>query len=163
MLSFLKTILIVAILTVLTQIGGVIYLFYKPAGGFLKKKIKPPIYSLILRSITLFLFLSVFSLFIIPPIAKQYGRVPLPLFATKQAPLKPANFLTVIANRHYVTPALKAAIIKTAQSIDGRYPGTQLIYLDANFPFWNEFPLLPHRSHDDGKKLDICFLSNDSK
>ncbi|HKK76486.1 MAG TPA: hypothetical protein VJ953_15505 [Saprospiraceae bacterium] len=37
-------------------------------------------------------------------------------------------------------------------------PSLRINYLDANFPFWNEFPLLPHLSHDDGKKVDISFL-----
>ena len=39
-----------------------------------------------------------------------------------------------------------------------RYSGTELRYLDANYPFFDGFPLLPHRSHDYGEKLDISFL-----
>ena len=31
----------------------------------------------------------------------------------------------------------------------------EIHYLDANFPFINKFPLLPHLSHNDGKKIDI--------
>ncbi len=38
-----------------------------------------------------------------------------------------------------------------------KYPGTTLNYLDANFPFFNKFPLIPHLSHNDGKKLDLSF------
>ncbi len=37
----------------------------------------------------------------------------------------------------------------------------QLVYLDANFPFFDGFPLLPHLSHNDGKKIDISFIYND--
>jgi hypothetical protein len=29
--------------------------------------------------------------------------------------------------------------------------------LDANFPFLDGFPLLPHLSHDDGEKADLAF------
>jgi len=30
--------------------------------------------------------------------------------------------------------------------------------LDANFPFINGFPLLPHLSHNDGRKLDLALI-----
>ncbi|MFN8324139.1 MAG: hypothetical protein U0T74_15870, partial [Chitinophagales bacterium] len=33
-----------------------------------------------------------------------------------------------------------------------------LCYLDACFPFGNGFPLFPHLSHNDGKKIDIAFV-----
>jgi len=36
------------------------------------------------------------------------------------------------------------------------------MYLDANFPFINKFPLLPHLSHSDGKKIDLSFLYSDT-
>jgi hypothetical protein len=158
MLKILKTILIMVFLTILTQIGGLLYLIYKPLGKFIKKRTKLPLLNWGLRFLSFFTLLTVFSIFIIPSIAKKYGRVPLPISASKNIPLKPANILTVLANRHYVKPALKESIIAASKSIQEAYPGTQLIYLDANFPFWNEFPLLPHLSHDDGEKLDICFL-----
>jgi hypothetical protein len=35
--------------------------------------------------------------------------------------------------------------------MDEKFPGTVTIALDANFPFVNGFPLLPHLSHADGK------------
>ena len=31
------------------------------------------------------------------------------------------------------------------------------------FPFWNGFPLLPHLSHNDGKKVDLAFYYYDDK
>ena len=34
----------------------------------------------------------------------------------------------------------------------------QLNILDANFPFIDGFPLLPHRSHNDGRKVDISLV-----
>lgn len=43
------------------------------------------------------------------------------------------------------------------------FPGTTVAYLDANFPFFDGFPLFPHLSHNDGKKLDLAFFYVDSK
>ena len=42
------------------------------------------------------------------------------------------------------------------------HPGTVTNYLDANFPFIDQFPLWPHLSHNDGKKLDLSFQYNES-
>ena len=35
--------------------------------------------------------------------------------------------------------------------------------MDANFPFIDKFPLIPHLSHNDGKKLDLSFCYRDTK
>lgn len=42
------------------------------------------------------------------------------------------------------------------------FPGTVTLYLDANFPFFDGFPLLPHLSHVDGRKRDIAYYYADS-
>lgn len=42
--------------------------------------------------------------------------------------------------------------------MENKFPNTIISYLDANFPFYNGFPLLPHLSHNDGKKLDVAFF-----
>lgn len=41
--------------------------------------------------------------------------------------------------------------------------GITINYLDANFPFIDYFPLLPHLSHNDGKKLDLSLIYQDSE
>jgi hypothetical protein len=92
---------------------------------------------------------------IVPIIAKPLGRVPLPLTETNH--LRPLNILTCFLNRHYVKPALKQTAIEVAKQMHDQYPGTTINYLDANFPFIDKFPLIPHLSHNDGKKLDLSF------
>jgi len=66
---------------------------------------------------------------------------------------KPTNFLTVVLNRNYVEMPLdnllRELTFKTSSDIH---------YLDANFPFFDGFPLLPHLSHNDGKKLDLSLV-----
>ena len=42
-----------------------------------------------------------------------------------------------------------------------KFPGTTVNYLDANFPFIDHFPLFPHLSHNDGRKLDLAFFYDD--
>jgi hypothetical protein len=45
-----------------------------------------------------------------------------------------------------------------SREVAREYPGTITLYLDGNFPFLNGFPLLPHLSHSDGRKLDIAYF-----
>lgn len=106
------------------------------------------------RAFALFVAIYAISTFIIVPgIAPIFGRVPLPIFGS----LKPLNITTCILNRHYVAPALKLQMQDITQKMKTSFLGTKVNYLDASFPFFDGFPLLPHLSHDDGKKLDLAF------
>ena len=69
--------------------------------------------------------------------------------------------MTCLLNRHYVRPELKDNIESVAEKMNSEYPGIVISYLDANFPFFNGFPMLPHLSHSDGKKIDIAFFYKD--
>ena len=161
--EIIKTVLIIMLLTLLTQIGGIIYLVYKPIGLKIKRKFEKKIQRRLLR---LGIFAGLFlvgSLLIVPTLAKWNGRVNLPVLASSEVPLRPASFLTVLGNRHYVKPALRDLIVSTSIALNEKYPGTEILYLDANFPLLDEFPLLPHLSHDDGKKLDIRFIYKHAK
>ncbi|MES0862392.1 hypothetical protein ABLN87_08525 [Ruegeria sp. SCPT10] len=93
-------------------------------------------------------------------VAPQFGRVPLSCF--DKGPLQIQSYFYCALNRHYVTPELAHVLTETAEEMDRVYPGTKTLVLDANFPFWNGFPLLPHLSHDDGKKADLAFYYSDA-
>jgi hypothetical protein len=44
-----------------------------------------------------------------------------------------------------------------SRDVEREFPGTVTLFLDANMPFLRGFPLLPHLSHHDGRKLDIAY------
>ncbi len=137
---------IFVILTLLTQVGGVIYLISLA----LAKKWKKP-----LRFKRLLVFLSLYgvvSLLIVPLVAPVFGREKV----AHSDKIKPTNYLTVLFNRNYVRPQLNQLLSDTATKLEGT--NLEIHYLDANFPFVNRFPLLPHLSHNDGKKIDISFI-----
>ena len=109
-------------------------------------------------------FLTLYSLAIIsivPVMARILGRVPLPLTETNN--VQPLNIMTCLLNRNYVRSELKQTVFDVAKNINAKFPGTTINYLDANFPFINKFPLIPHLSHNDGKKLDLSFCYRDQK
>jgi hypothetical protein len=163
MRSLLKVtlrIILFCFLTILTQVGGVIYLISigtrKWTDGWASNKF----FKAALRLTSFLIIYCLATFLIVPAIAKPFGRVVLPLTETNH--LQPLNILTVILNRAYVTPDLRQATFETAISMNEKYPGTTLNYLDANFPFIEKFPLIPHLSHNDGKKLDLAFCYLDA-
>lgn len=56
---------------------------------------------------------------------------------------------------------MNAVLMNVALQLNKEFPNLKLTYLDANFPFYDGFPLLPHLSHNDGKKVDISFIYMD--
>lgn len=138
--------LLVVLLTVLTQVGGVIYLLSLLVARFIRKQWRFKQFSLFVTSYGLATFL------IVPPLASFFGREPV----SHAANIAPTNYLTVVFNRNYVKPAMNTVLLSTAKSLEAT--DIELRYLDASFPFINGFPLLPHLSHNDGEKIDLSFV-----
>ncbi|MEO0338163.1 MAG: hypothetical protein AAF242_03020 [Bacteroidota bacterium] len=163
-LAFCFALVKISLLTLITQIGGVVYLLYLPIKRYLHKNYQASWSRLALRWFSFSLLYLLITLFVVPPVASSLGRVPLPWLATKDHPLKAHNILvSPLLNRHYVKPELKAIALEIAQKMRAENSQLTLTYLDANFPFMDGFPLLPHLSHDDGRKLDLAFVYKNQK
>lgn len=138
-MKFIRNLLIFVLLTVTTQVGGLIWLlsiFISKKFNRRKRLIFPLVYL-------------VFNLILIPPIANIFGREQLPVLSKN---VKPRNWIYPLMFRNYVNPDLKKLLLKTSKETN-----LTITYLDANFPLANGFPLLPHLSHNDGKKIDLSF------
>ena len=135
--------MIISLLTIITQLGGLIWLIALVIS--LQKKWKK-------RLVFPLIYLT-FNLLLIPPIASFFGREKLPWIDNN---LKPINWFYPLAFRNYVNPQLKVELKNSANALS--LSSISITYLDANFPFIDGFPLLPHLSHNDGKKIDIAFM-----
>lgn len=134
---------IFALLTVLTQIGGVAYLAaIWLSRGFFRRT---------LAFLGLYCAASFAAVFIAP----VFGREALPCF--ERDGLAPRSLVYCAMNRQYVSPELHLMTRRLAEDVTARHPRTVTQYLDAGFPFAEGFPLLPHLSHDDGRKIDFAF------
>ena len=148
-LSIIFKILVTIILTLLTQIGGVIYLLSEwimVRVGWRKGYV---------RICSFIVFYLIISLWMVPPLASLFGRER--VMHSKN--IRPATYLTVILNRNYVRPEMNDLLERVTIRLDNSE--IQVRFLDANFPFLNRFPLLPHLSHNDGKKLDLGLVYED--
>ena len=145
-LRYIAQALLFVLLTILTQIGGVIYLLSIFLARFWNKKF----FGKTVAIFTLLYLLS--SLWLIPLVAPYFGRQKI----EQTESLKPANPISVLLNRDYVSPKLHVIL-------EGLSANQPITFLDANFPFFDGFPLLPHLSHNDGSKIDLAFIYEDSK
>lgn len=156
-LSIIGHLLMFVLLTVITQVGGLIYLLclllfaWRKIGGLLPRMV---------------IFAGVYLLLtqvVIPPLAKSNNRVPMPVMQEKSTHVKPHSIWLALACRHYVRPELKEMILSIAEEMQEPYPGVYIEYLDGSFPFFNSFRMLPHLRHDDGTKLDLSFVYKNKK
>ncbi len=141
--------LLIIFLTVTTQVGGLLYSACLILGKMMSWSTRAWLMSyLVVHSLCAFV--------VIPQLAPAQGKVPLPVYSGDI--LKPANLWMVWSNRHYVTPELYLAVLEAGRQLKTTYPELRLVYLDASFPFGKRFPILPHRSHADGRALDLSFV-----
>jgi hypothetical protein len=151
-LKYLKAffhIIIVVLLTLITQVGGIIWI-----GVFAYFKYRRSTWN---KRKRLWSFSFVYALcvfFIVPILAPLNSRKALPVFNDRIAP---HNLGYVLLCRNYVHNDLFNYMAFHSRNYHNGTSGLQLIYLDAGFPFIDGFPLLPHLSHNDGRKIDIAF------
>ncbi|MDA9207641.1 hypothetical protein N9O61_02010 [Octadecabacter sp.] len=142
-MRWLGRIAIFALLTILTQVGGLAYLV-----TFIARRFRLAIF------VAAYAFVWVVS----TTAAPAFGREPLPCFGKN---LRLQSPIYCVLLRHFVVPELADVAQDAADQVAAKYPGTVTLALDASFPFITGFPMLPHLSHDDGEKLDFAFYYKD--
>lgn len=139
-----------AALTILTQVGGVALL----VTAWLARLRGWPAWLAVLGFVAVY---GVTSFVVTPPLAKIGGRVRLSCVAGPDRPYAAVSPVFCILNRNYATPESDALVSALATHMASRYPGTITRFLDAGFPFFDGFPLMPHLSHRDGRKVDLAY------
>jgi hypothetical protein len=125
-------IVLVAFLTIISQVGGIILLCCLPFFKILNKKFPQRRFRHLTNTGVFSGIYLLVSVLLIPPLAAHYDRSPLPVTGNKN--LKPLNYFTCILNRHYVDPALIKTLEEVAGQMNKKYPETVVAYLDGNFP-----------------------------
>ena len=143
---------LVVVLTLLTQIGGVILIIAWLAARIFWRPGRRLVPGLVLFAV---LYAGA-SIWAVPALAELGGRQALPCSLRADAPVRPHGFLYCALNRHYASPRVASMLKGAADHLSSRYPGIQVVYLDASFPFFDGFPLVPHLSHDDGSRERVC-------
>ncbi len=150
---------IIALFTVVTQVGGAVHILCIPLYRRLARR-WPNVALRYLVQVLAFLGVYLFvALFVVPLLAPQFGRAAMP---TNNSDIKPQHWATPLLCRHYVSPRLRRVAIDVAAEMQRKHQ-TTLLYLDAQHPFFDGWPMVPHLSHSDGRKLDIALLWKDAQ
>ncbi|QEC45245.1 hypothetical protein [Pseudobacter ginsenosidimutans] len=160
-LKILLLIILLALLTFFTQVGGLILLLSFLSHKFINNRTESVFWRGFWKTSAFLVLYFFVNIALLPFAARAFNRVPMPVFSEPH--VKPLRLPGCIFNRHYVRPEVRAAVIETAERMQKESPGVVIQYLDGAFPLINHFPLWPHRSHGDGKKLDIAFHYLDVK
>jgi hypothetical protein len=140
-----------AALTILTQVGGIVLLVVAGVGKVRR-------WSFGAAAVVFLLAYAATTILIVPPAAKALGRERLPCFARHDRPYGAINPLFCALNRTYAAPRVEAVVSALADRMALEFPGTVTRYLDSGFPFLDGFPLMPHLSHRDGRKIDLAYF-----
>ena len=144
-----------AALTVITQVGGLVLLATWSIAPRINIRWSTR-YPKLLSSALFFALYLITSAFVVPPLARLNGRTPLPVFS--KGPMRPRTVWTALLNRNYVDIELDQLLAEVATEFAASHTGARVLYMDACFPFFEGFSLLPHLSHDDGRKVDLAFI-----
>lgn len=156
-MTVLRRSLIFLALTLLTQVGGIVYLLCHGVTAMLR-------WRSLIGFWLLFAFLYVgVSAFAVPPLARLLGRTPV---GCEMPWDSPSDGLAVMPhacmlNRHYLRFGAARHVADINAQFAARHAGSRLTVLETGFPFIDGFPLLPHLSHHDGRKVDLAFFYRD--
>lgn len=139
------------LLTIITQIGGLVLILSVVINKIWERHWRMK------RLITFLALYLLATYLIVPAIAPLFGREKL----EETDHIKAVTFMTAFLNRNYVKPELNTLLLETEMQLKGT--NIQISYLDANFPFIDNFPLLPHLSHNDGEKLDLSLVYDNAE
>ncbi len=152
-LKIIADVFIVTTLTLLTQIGGIVWIIARLTSPIIKKDFKLKLFLIFITTYLLSIFL------IVPIIAKIFNRERVLITHN----ITPVNYGTILLNRNYVSPELNHVLKNISNDPSLTALNIKVRYLDACFPFFDGFPLLPHLSHNDGKKIDLSLVYENNK
>jgi len=151
-MKFSLRIFAIAFLTILTQIGGAAYVLSFSINRYIGPSFIPRKWLRIFIYTTFPIVYGLFTFIVVPTISPYFGRVQV----VDSGGIRPVSFIPALLNRNYVRPEVNSILLEAEKLLAGT--NINIIYLDANFPFINGFPLLPHLSHNDGRKIDVSLV-----
>ena len=177
-LNIFSVVLIFILLTILSQVGGIILLLWILIFRYFKTKLTKPWARRTINAFGFMVFYMIFNLLIIPFLAGLGGKARLPM--SKSGNLVPVTYWTAIFMRNYIKESGKEKLLKIADEFAQKHPGLKVKYMDCNYPFYIctptipkgyiskkplvTFPLteglIPHITHM-GDKADIALVYND--
>ncbi len=155
--------ILLVMLTLATQVGGLVLIVSTIViWAFVPEHKLSGLRALPVHFFTFITAYALVTIILVPIMAEWSGRVPLQCIANDERPYAAYSPVTCLMNRQYVKPELRTLMETYATEMDEAFPGTVTAYLEANFPLFDGFPLVPHLSHNGGLELDLSYYYEDA-
>lgn len=148
------------LLTLVTQIGGLVLWLGWPLLAWTNSRLRSRarLMAALAAALVFLVLYALVSIAVVPPMASAFGRERLPCFSTADRPLRAVSTFFCVTNRNYARPSLIRMLDDLSAGMARATPGIATAYLDAGFPFFDGFPMLPHLSHRHGRDVDLAFF-----
>ncbi len=153
--------LLFVLLTAFTQLGGLVFLGSLGLAWLLRRAGLRKPFSVLAGIASFLAALPLAHLFLAPALAALSDRVTLPCKATVERPYASLSPLYCALGRNYARPEVATMPEAMARDLGRDHPGLIVATLDASYPAVDGFPLPPHLSHDDGRRIDLAYFYKD--
>lgn len=153
--------LLFALLTTVTQLGGLVFLATLLMVQLLRRAGGGKLAAALAGVVFFLAAIIAVNRYAVPPLAALNEREPLRCAANAEQPYAALNPVYCLLGRNYVRAEVKAMLDAMARDLNMQYPGVTAAYLDTGFPLLDGFPLPPHLSHDDGRRIDLAYFYSD--
>lgn len=150
--------LLFILLTALTQLGGIVFLASLGLAWLLRRTGAGKAMAALAGIVCFSAGLLLANLFVAPVLAGLAGRVALPCQARIEKPYAALSPIYCALGRNYARPEVETMLQAMARDLGRDHPDLVVATLDANFPVIDGFPLPPHLSHDDGRRIDLAYF-----
>ena len=150
------------VVTALTQLGGIVLLAGLGLGWLLRRAGSSRALAILAGLAFLIAGVPLVNLLIAPALAGLNGRVALPCAPSAEKSHAALSPIYCGLGRNYVRPEVEAMLEAMGRDLRRDDPRLVIATLDANFPLIDGFPLPPHLSHDDGRRIDLAYFYKDA-
>lgn len=150
------------LLTALTQLGGLVFLASLALGRLSRRAGSRKATAALAGAVFFVAGVPLANLFLAPALAGLNGRVALPCDVSAGKSYAALSPLYCALGRNYARPEVRAMLDAMGRDLGRDHPGLVVATLDANFPVLDGFPLPPHLSHDDGRRIDLAYFYKDA-
>jgi len=125
---------VVVLLTLLTQIGGIVMLVVWGLARIVLPRTMGAWRRAPINALLFVVLYAALSVLLVPPLAALGGRVPLPCRAQPERTFAAGSLLLCALNRHYVVPDLVVLLSELSGQIRPRFPGNDHAVPGCEFP-----------------------------
>ncbi|QIG46852.1 hypothetical protein G5V57_03280 [Nordella sp. HKS 07] len=154
--------LLFIVLTAFAQLGGIVFVAGLVMASWLRRAGARRSLAVLIAIAFFLTALPLANLLIAPALASLNGRVALPCRAGSPPSHAALSPIYCFLGRNYARPEVKTLLDAMTRDLGQAHPDLVVATLGIGFPVIDGFPLPPHLSHDDGRRIDLAYFYKDA-